>query len=174
MAEPAVDRGAIHREMERARADVQRWLADAAPEGLHRRSDGTRWTNEQLLFHMVFGYLVVRALQPLVHVFGRLPEPASRVFARALDATTKPFHAVNYLGSCAGALVFNHRRMGHRMDTVVAGLHRRLDAEPEAALTRGMHFPPRWDPYFEDWMALADVYHYATLHFDAHARQLTL
>ena len=31
-----------------------------------------------------------------------------------------------------------------------------------------------WDPYFRDYMTLADVYHYATQHFDFHRRQLTL
>jgi hypothetical protein len=37
-----------------------------------------------------------------------------------------------------------------------------------------MSFPVRWDPYFADRMSLADVYHYPTLHFDHHRRQLTL
>jgi hypothetical protein len=37
-----------------------------------------------------------------------------------------------------------------------------------------MTFPVRWDPYSTDRMSLADVYHYAPLHFDHHRRQLTL
>jgi hypothetical protein len=36
-----------------------------------------------------------------------------------------------------------------------------------------MHFPTRWDPYFRDFMTLADVYHYPTEHFDHHDRQLS-
>ncbi len=37
-----------------------------------------------------------------------------------------------------------------------------------------MHFPTRWDPFFQDHMTLADVYRFAGQHFDFHARQLTL
>jgi hypothetical protein len=66
--------------------------------------------------------------------------------------------------------------MGPKLDHVIAALHLQLEreSESEASLDRGMHFPQRSDPYFHDWMSLADVYHYATLHFDAHRSQLTL
>ena len=60
------------------------------------------------------------------------------------------------------------------MDRVIGSLHRHLDGEGSAALRRSMAFPTRWDPYFTEHMSLADVYHYATLHFDHHRRQLTL
>jgi hypothetical protein len=36
-----------------------------------------------------------------------------------------------------------------------------------------MHFPPGWDPFFEETMTLAEVYHYATQHFDFHKSQLS-
>jgi hypothetical protein len=49
-----------------------------------------------------------------------------------------------------------------------------MDRQDEASLRRGMHFPTRWDPYFKDFMTLADVYHYPTQHFDHHDRQLSL
>jgi hypothetical protein len=41
-------------------------------------------------------------------------------------------------------------------------------------LERGMHYPTRWDPFFKDYMTLADVYLFPTQHFDFHRRQLTL
>jgi hypothetical protein len=59
-------------------------------------------------------------------------------------------------------------------DRVMSSLHRHLDQENPAALERRMAFPPRWDPYFADWMNLSDAYHYPTLHFDHHERQLTI
>ncbi len=37
-----------------------------------------------------------------------------------------------------------------------------------------MHFPVGWDPYFNDYMTLREVYHYPTRHYDHHRRQLTL
>jgi hypothetical protein len=61
-----------------------------------------------------------------------------------------------------------------KFDRVIASLHRRLDAETDAALGRVMHFPTGWDPFFVDRMSLVVVYHYGTQHFDFHAWQLTL
>jgi len=104
----------------------------------------------------------------------RLPATASHVFARMLDAVTGPFHWVNYLGSCAGAKIFPARRMAGKMDQVTRALQRRLRAETSARLRSGMHYPVRWDPFFKDFMTLADIYRYPTQHFDFHEQQLTL
>jgi len=168
-----IDRTPLHAEMETARADLAALLAAATPAELRRRSNGTRWTNEQLLFHMVFGYMVVRTLLPLMRLVGRLPRRVGTVFAAALDLAARPFHVVNYLGSCAAALVFNRRRMQGQMDRVIASLHRSLDRRPDGELLSGMPFPVRWDPFFRPWMSLQDVYHYATQHYAFHRAQLS-
>lgn len=169
-----IDRQSIHDEMDGARAEFRRLLADAAAADLRRQSDGTRWTNQELLFHMLFGYLIVRSLLGMVRILGRAPDRVSRGFAATLNAGTRPFHVVNYLGSCGGARVFHGSRLAAKFDRTIASLHRHLDAESDAALGRGMHFPVRWDPYFGDVMTLAEVYHYGTQHFDHHRRQLTI
>ncbi|MFF4353711.1 DinB family protein [Streptomyces sp. NPDC001530] len=174
MDEPPVDRHAIHEELERARTTFHQLLDDATEADLRRPTDGTRWTNEQLLFHMLFGYLLIRPLLVVLRIFARLPRGAGRSFARLLDAVTKPFDVINYLGPVGGARVFGRRRMGTAFDRVVASLHRRLDTEPEAGLALGMHYPTRWDPFFRDVMTIADLYRYPTQHFDFHRRQLTL
>ncbi len=170
----AVDRAALRAEMEQARHDFRRLAGDATPADLRRPSDGTKWTNQQLLFHMLFGYLIVRALLVLVRIFGLLPDGASKSFARLLDAAHKPFDLINYLGSCAGARIIPPRRMPGMLDRVITALERHLEREPESALRRGMHFPATWDPFFVDYMTLADIYHYPTQHFRFHQRQLTL
>ncbi|MFJ8198040.1 DinB family protein [Streptomyces sp. NPDC096152] len=169
-----MDREVIHEEMRRAGATFHQLLDSATAEDMRRRSDGTRWDNEQLLYHMLFGYMVVRALLPMVRLFGRLPPGASRAWARLLDAATRPFDAVNHLGSVAGARVYGRRRMGAKFDRTLAVLHRRLEAEPDAVLARTMAFPTRWDPFFKDVMTLEEVYRYPTRHFDFHRAQLTL
>ena len=92
----AVDRAAVRAEMEQARLDFHQLLSQATPAGLRRPSDGTRWTNQQLLFHMLLGYLIVRALLVLVRVFGLLPDRASQAFARLLDSARRPFDLINY------------------------------------------------------------------------------
>ena len=169
-----MDRQSIHDELTRTRAEFHRLLDSAAGPDLRRPSGGTRWTNEELLFHMLFGYLIVRALLVLVRVFGRLPDGVSRHYARLLDAGTRPFDVVNYLGSRVGAKIIPAARMGRRFDRVIAGLQRRLAAETSVGLRRGMHYPTKWDPFFADYMTLADVYHYPTQHFEFHQRQLDL
>jgi hypothetical protein len=79
----------IHEEMDHAYATFHQLTRNASRSDLHRPSEGTRWTNQQLLFHMMFGYLIVRRLLPLVF-FGRLPDRASRGFAAVLNAATHP------------------------------------------------------------------------------------
>jgi hypothetical protein len=68
-----MQQGDIVAEMERARADFHRLLDNATSAGLRAGTDGTKWTNEQLLFHMLFGYLLVHNLLILVKAFTRLP-----------------------------------------------------------------------------------------------------
>jgi hypothetical protein len=168
-----VDRAAISGEMEQAMARLHALLATADAADLRRGSHGTRWTNEQLLYHMVFGYLIVRTLLPLVRTISRLPPAVGRSWAALLNSTSRPFHVVNYWGSVGGARVFSHARMGPLADRTIAALQRNLARETEADLHRGMPFPAGWDPYF-GYLTLAEVYRYATWHFEHHRRQLTL
>ncbi len=168
------DRGSIHEELERARADLHLLLDRATTADLRRRTNGTRWTNQQMLWHMAFGYLIVSRLLRLVRLFGSLPDPFSRTFAAVLNAGTRPFHYINYLGSVGGALVFHGPRLTRILDRTIDRLHHRLDAESDDALAQRMHFPVGWDPFFRDTMTLEEVYRYGTQHYDFHRAQLTL
>ena len=167
-----MQRTSIQQEMERACVTFQELVERASAEELSRRSAGTRWTNRQLLFHMVFGYLIVRTLMPLVHLLGRLGW--SRRFAATLNSLRRPFHVINYLGSVGGGQLLSPAAMTRLMDRTVQALQRRLAGETDHSLNLVMHFPPAWDPYFQPTMSVADVYHYGTQHFDHHQRQLTL
>jgi len=170
-----MERRDITTEMERARTDFHQLLDGATSAELRAATHGTKWTNEQLLFHMPFGYLLVRNLLPLIKPLSRLPRGASRGFAAALNAAKKPFHQVNFIGSLGGARVLGHDRMERLMDHVLASLQTVLIARQRGeSLDRGLHFPVGWDPYFTDYMTVKGVYHYATQHYDHHRRQLTL
>ena len=164
----------IHDEMNNSYATFVQLTRTASRSDLKRPSDGTRWTNQQLLFHMMFGYLIVRRLLPIVRVFDRLPDQASHSFAEVLNAATRPFHLVNYVGSWAGGTVLSPTRTEKLLKRTIEALHRELGNEDESSLRRGMHFPVGWDPYFKDMMTLGEVYHYGTQHFDHHRAQLTL
>jgi hypothetical protein len=170
-----IDRAAISNDLERARLKFHRLLAAAeSHQAWDQQTNGTRWTNEQLLFHMVFGYMVVQRLLILVSVLSRLPDRFSRGFAAVLNAASRPFHVINYYGSCAAALVYNRRRMGAKMDRVASALERKLGRHSDRMLHRGMYFPTRWDPFFKGYMTFEDVYRYPGQHFDFHKRQLTV
>jgi hypothetical protein len=172
--EQPFDPGSIRLELDAARATFNAILEFASEEDLSRQSNGTRWTNRQLLFHMMFGYMVTRSLLILVKGFGRLPLSYSRLFSRVLDTPTGTFNLINYQGSCAGALIYRDRRMEPKFDAVIASLQRHLARERRVDMEGSMAFPVRWDPFFRPVMTLAEVYHYPTQHFEFHRRQLTL
>ena len=169
-----LEQTAILLELQRTRRAFHSLVSNVDENDLIRRSIGTRWTNRQLLFHMMFGYLVVLALLPLVRVVSRLPDSMGRGFAAVLNATTGPFNVINYLGAVGGARIYGHRRMLRKFDAVVGRLESHLATESGADLARSMAFPVRWDPFFKPVMTLMDVYHYPTQHFEFHRRQLTL
>jgi hypothetical protein len=107
----AMDRRDIDAALERTTADFHLLLDSAAPAELRRPTNGTKWTNKQLLFHMLFGFILVRVLLPLVKGFGRLPPVVSGGFAAILNAGTRPFHVINYLSALPGGAILGSRAM---------------------------------------------------------------
>lgn len=168
------DRQRIRDEQRECREAFHATLDSSFAEDLKRPSIGTRWTNEELLFHMLFGYIIVVVLAPMVQLFGRVPRPATKLFASLLNELTRPFDLANYWGSRLGAKVYSHKRMGQRFDRTIASISKKLDRTTEESLNRGMHYPTRWDPFFKDYMTLADIFHYPSEHFDFHLQQLSL
>jgi hypothetical protein len=115
----AMDRRDIDAELGRVTADFHRLLDSATPAELGMPTNGTKWTNKQLLFRMLFGFIVVRVLLLLVKAFGRLPPAASRTFAAILNAGTRPFHTINYLSALPGGTVLSSRVMARLMDSTI-------------------------------------------------------
>jgi hypothetical protein len=157
----------------RIATDFRGLLDSATTAELGAKTNGTKWTNEQLLFHMLFGFLLARALLVLVKGFTRLPDEVSRVFAAALNAGTRPFHVINYLSALPGAKILSRHAMGSLMESMINHLRARLSRERDRTFALTIHFPTGWDPYFKDVMSVADVYDYPIKHYDHHRRQLT-
>ena len=164
----------IDSELGRVVSDFRRLLDSATLAELRAPTDGTKWTNRQLLFHMLFGFILVRVLLPLVKAFGRLPPATSQAFAAMLDAASRPFHVVNYLSALPGGTVLGRRAMEKLMERTIDHLRRSFARESDDTLGLAMRFPVGWDPYFTPVMTVADVYHYPTQHYDHHRRQLTI
>lgn len=163
----------VHAEMERVRRTFAEHVESMTTADLSMASNGTSWTNRQLLFHMLFGYLIVRTLLPMTKCIGHLPPPASRPFAALLNLMTAPFEWINYVGSVMGGTIFTPKYMQRRLNRVTLAIERDLDKQTPKSLARGMHYPVKWDPYFRAYMTLADLYRYPTKHFDHHDRQLS-
>jgi hypothetical protein len=168
-----MDRRDIDAELERTGSDFRHLLDSATAAEFRMPSNGTKWTNKQLLFHMLFGFILVRVLVPLVKALARLPPAISRAFAAALNAGTRPFHVINYVSAIPGGTVLGARTMSRLMDNTIDRLRRGLARESEGTLGLAMQFPVGWDPYFKNVMTVSDVYHYATEHYDHHRSQLT-
>ena len=148
--------------MERARRTFHAMVAHASAEDLRRRSNGTRWTNRQLLWHMVFGYLIVRTLMHLVRILGRLGW--SRRFAGTLNAARRPFHVINYLGSCAGGLILRPTAMASVLDRSIPPQQTAHSGEHPTAGT-ALHVPPTGTPLRPPPCVL-DLYPLRHQHFD--------
>jgi hypothetical protein len=116
----------IDDELKRVAADFRDLLDAALPAEFRAPTIGTRWTNKQLLFHMLFGFFLVRALLPMVKGMARLPAGVSRAFAKALNACTRPFHVINYLSALPGATVLSGRAMGRLMDSTIGHIRANL------------------------------------------------
>ena len=85
--------------LEWIRDDYCRIVEAARSPELDGPSDGTKWTNRELLFHMWFGQRIARAMVPVMGGFSHLPPAASRAYAALLTAATRPYEWVNYAGS---------------------------------------------------------------------------
>jgi hypothetical protein len=156
------------------RYDFDRVVEDARARDLDRVSDGTRWTNRELLFHMWFGQRLTRALVILMAVTSRLPLGFGTVFARALTSATTPYNWINYIGAVGGARTAGLGRAQRWMNADTEWLLRWAAGASERDAHRGMAVPVTWDPYFGPWMSRADVLAWAPKHYRHHRAQLTL
>ena len=168
-----LDKVAVHEELERVRQGFGAHIAGMTSADLDQSSNGTKWTNRQLLFHMLFGYIIVRRLIWMVKLLSYLPTAVTKPFAASLDAASKPFNRANYIGPVVAARFISPARMQHWLDGLTIWLENDMNRQNAKGLARGMYYPTKWDPYFKRYMTLADLYRYPTQHFDHHDRQLS-
>lgn len=156
-------------------SDDYRCLTDSArPDELAAPSNGTRWTNAQLLFHMWFGQRIALAFIILFAVLGRLPRPISIGFARLLTALTVPYNWINYAAPLGGARLVGLQRSQRWMSADTYRLLHWAATATDTQLRLRAAVPPDWDPYFQPWMTRADILNWAPQHYRHHRAQLTL
>jgi hypothetical protein len=164
----------VRTELQQVHADFEA-LLDAVPEdALARQSRNPGWTNGELLAHMLFGFIIVRALTPMVRLWGRFPQGISSPFAWLLNLFTGPFNRVNAIGARLQGRVFTRERLRAQLRSTLQALLQASERIGDSEWQRGMHIPSRWDPNFAAFMTLEEIYHYPVAHYAFHLEQLSL
>jgi hypothetical protein len=141
---------------------------------LPRQSRNPGWNNGELIAHMLFGFIIVRALTPVVRIWARLPPVMSRPFAWLLNLNTRPFNWINAIGARLQGRVFTRGRLRGQLKSTHQALVKASERIGEFEWQRGMHMPSKWDPNFADFMTLEDIFHYPVAHYEFHLKQLAL
>ena len=105
-------KNAIRAELDTARTVFHTLLASFSDSDFRRQSRNPGWTNDEILTHMTFGFIILNALLPMARLWGRFPRWTSKIFASMLNAFTPPFNWVNALGARLQARAFTHKRIG--------------------------------------------------------------
>ncbi len=162
----------IRMELTSARDTFRRLVSSLTDADLKRKSLNPGWTNGEILAHMTFGFIVVRAFMPISRFHGRLPKAASRPFAWTLNAVTGPFNWINALGARGQGMVFSRERLPGIFDRTHFALLKQLHSVADAELRQGMYFPHKWDPDFKEFMTLEEQFRYPVVHFNSHLGQI--
>jgi hypothetical protein len=155
-------------------ADFACLLGSARVDELDAPSVGTRWTNRQLLFHMLLGQHITRMVIVIMGGFSRLPPGASKGFSCVLAAATRTYNELNWFGGVVGGHISSVASMRRQMDRVTCTILNWYDHADTQALQREMTVPASWDPYFTPWMDRADLLQWAPRHYRHHRGQLSL
>jgi hypothetical protein len=161
-------RESIRAELEQTRLRFHALTGSLTADQWRTSSRNPAWSNGQLLFHMMFAFMLVPSLFRILRFFSRRPDRSSAAFARTLDLGTPLFHFVNALGPRIGARLYGPRRIDAKYDRVHAAVLRRLDAVRSDEWDRSMHYPPHWDPAFTDSMSFEALFRYPVAHFNRH------
>jgi hypothetical protein len=155
----AAGRAAVRAEIHQIRRDFRRLVTQASATDLRLPSAGTKWSNQQLLFHMLFGYLIVRGLLPLARFLGRRPRRASVALACLLNCA-QAVPPDQLPGLMRRSADHPPARMPGVLDRVTGALRRRLQQETDGDLGRGDALPDDVGPVFRrvQYMTVAELY----------------
>ncbi len=165
-------RSKILAQLDRARTSFHALVDSLSEQEFQKQSLNPGWTNGEIIAHMTFGFLIVNVLLPLARVWGRLPKGSSKWFAWLLNAMTGPFNWINALGARGQGKVFTRRRIGDIYDRVYSSLVKKANSIQDDEWERGMYYPRKWDPNFDEFMSLERLFSYPIRHFEFHRTQI--
>jgi len=162
----------IIRELEDSKRRFHDLTRDLSGEDLRRQSFNPGWTNGEIFAHILFGYIILNALLPLVSFFTLIPPVFGKAFAGVLDFFAGPFNGINALGARGQGIVFKGDLLVRWFDGTVEKLVRKARATKEFGWSQGMYYPVKWDPNFDAFMTREKLFRYSTKHFGFHVNQI--
>jgi DinB superfamily len=165
-------RALLRSELEAARSEFRAMAASISEQAWTEPSHNPGWTNGQLLFHVLLGFILVLPLASILVFFGHLPALCSRIFAGILNFSTPLFNRVNAAGPRAGARLLGRAGVIKQFDRVHAAILARLERVRPRDWALAMHYPTRWDPRFQTPMHLEELFRYPVTHLRHHRSQL--
>jgi len=167
-----VQRAYLRSELEDVRSEFHAMVASISEDQWTQPSQNRGWTNGQVVFHILLGFILVLPLIRLLVFFDLLPELCSRIFAGVLNLSTPVFNRINAIGPRAGARLLGRAGIITKFDQVHGAILARLDQARPGDWEATMHHPNRWDPRFQTRMNLAALLRYPVDHLRHHQRQL--
>lgn len=162
----------IRNEFEVTREEYHSLLKSFSENDLKRRSNNQGWTNKEVLFHILLGFIVVTLLFPMVKLFAKLPNTYSKIFASMLNASTPIFNFLNAFGARIGGKIFSVSALDKKFSQTIDNLLRKLETVKEEEWEKGMYFPHKWDGLFDEYMTNEKLFHYPVSHFKFHLKQI--
>lgn len=154
------------------RAEFHQLLNSLSEQDFQKQSLNRGWTNGEILAHMTFGFIIVNILLPMARLWGSFPRATSRPFAWLLNVVTGPFNWINALGARGQGKVFTRKRIGEIYDRAYFSLVKRVNSIKDDEWERGMYYPTKWDPNFDEFMTLEKLFQYPVIHFNFHLTQI--
>ncbi len=103
----------VRSDLEETRSQFHAILESLSEADWRAPSRNAAWTNGQLLFHMVFAFILIPALSG-----PRGPFWSPALESEALAVSTPFFNWINALGPRIGARIYGRRRIGAKYDRV--------------------------------------------------------
>lgn len=163
----------VRAELALAHARFHKLLDSLSEVDWEARSLNPAWTNGQLVYHILFAFMLLPSLFWMIKFWSKLPRSYSLRFAQVLDLTTPLFNRINALGPRGQASVFGRKRAGAIFDYIYRSILKKVDSLRDDQWAAGMHYPRRWDPTFADFMTLEALFKYPPAHLEHHSSQLS-
>jgi DinB superfamily len=165
-------RACLRSDLEAARGEFHAMVASISEREWTAPSQNPGWTNGQVVFHILLGFILVVPLARLLVFFDHLPALCSRIFAGILNLSTPLFNRINAVGPRAGARLLGRAGIISKFDHVHRAILARLDQACPGDWAAAMNYPTRWDPRFQTRMDLAALLRYPIDHLQHHRDQL--